>query len=421
MTLAGAASRLSGGTATCLLALVVMGADAEATSYKVTTTADHAPGKCTKGDCTLREATIRANAHDGSDRVRLPGSDRPYRLTRPGADEDAGRKGDLDLGDSMLIQGKSVSRTVIVQRTDDRVFHVDSSAIFGSSAERLTIKGGLVEDGSGGGVLAEGEFFLGKTRIVGNEARNGGGAAAVGGDGRLNVVESTVSGNRAELHGGGVFVSGTNGDDTGIFKSLVEGNRAPQGGGVYHLPGAAGLNVGASTITANQSLGEPTANGGGLFVESLFAGSGSTKMGAVTIASNEAPSGAGSNIHDELATQLENTLIGPDLGGGDSCDLDIDSAGHNLDQGTTCGLDQGTDLEDAEGELKELADNGGPTRTRALKGSSDAIEEGTCPGTIIQSGIDQRGAGRPSVVLGLSCDIGAFERNPTSPPDGADR
>ena len=191
------ASRLSGGTATCLLALVVMGADAEATSYKVTTTADHAPGKCTKGDCTLREATIRANAHDGSDRVRLPGSDRPYRLTRPGADEDAGRKGDLDLGDSMLIQGKSMSRTVIVQRTDDRVFHVDSSAIFGSSAERLTIKGGLVEDGSGGGVLAEGEFFLGKTRIVGNEARNGGGAAAVGGDGRLNVVESTVSGNRA--------------------------------------------------------------------------------------------------------------------------------------------------------------------------------------------------------------------------------
>ena len=100
-------------------------------------------------------------------------------------------------------------------------------------------------------------------------------------------------------------------------------------------------------------------------------------------------------------------MIGPDLGGGDSCDGNVDSAGHNLDQGTTCGLDQGTDLEDADGGLKALADNGGPTKTRGLTAASDALDEGACPGTIIQSGVDQRGEGRPNV-----CDIGAFERDP---------
>jgi hypothetical protein len=48
----------------------------------------------------------------------------------------------------------------------------------------------------------------------------------------------------------------------------------------------------------------------------------------------------------------------------------------------------------------------------ALKASSDALDEGTCPGTLVQFGVDQRGAGRAA-----TCDIGAYERDPTSPPD----
>ncbi len=67
-----------------------------------------------------------------------------------------------------------------------------------------------------------------------------------------------------------------------------------------------------------------------------------------TITANEAPfeSDPGehraANIYSELTTRLENTIIGADLGGAESCDAPLDSVGHNLDQGTTCGLDQAT-------------------------------------------------------------------------------
>ena len=51
-----------------------------------------------------------------------------------------------------------------------------------------------------------------------------------------------------------------------------------------------------------------------------------------------------------------------------------------------------------------LADNGGPTRTRALLAGSPAIDAASatdCPAT------DQRGVARPQ---GAGCDMGSFEK-----------
>jgi CSLREA domain-containing protein len=385
---------------------------AAANRYDVNTTADHAPGKCSKSDCTLREAVIRANAHSGPDRVILPKSDQPFELSRrAGTSDDMGyveRRGDLDLGDQLTVRGKGPKKTVVRQTTRDRAFQVEPGASFGSEISGITITDADGQGVVGGGVLTQGVLFIGRTKIVHNNAAFGGGVAGLGALARLTVSESTVADNRAEATGGGIYLSGTDEVTNGVVRSLVESNRAPQGGGgIYFRPGDANLNVISSTITLNQSLGLPQSNGGGLYTETTASGPGIAKVEQATIASNEAPGGAGAQIHPEIAVQMENSIVGLDLGGGDTCDLPVDSSGHNLDYGTDCGLDQGTDLEGADARLEPLARNGGPTRTRALKASSDAIGEGACPGTILQLGVDQRGEGRPNV-----CDIGAFERDP---------
>jgi hypothetical protein len=53
--------------------------------------------------------------------------------------------------------------------------------------------------------------------------------------------------------------------------------------------------------------------------------------------------------------------------------------------------------------LAPLADNGGPTRTHALRAGSPAIDAGT---NVLPLATDQRGRSRTS---GLATDIGAFE------------
>jgi hypothetical protein len=64
-----------------------------------------------------------------------------------------------------------------------------------------------------------------------------------------------------------------------------------------------------------------------------------------------------------------------------------------------------------------LANNGGPTRTRALVAGSpavDAINDGPCP----PPAKDQRGVSRPQGGNGdggPACDVGLFERRPGTP------
>jgi hypothetical protein len=99
---------------------------------------------------------------------------------------------------------------------------------------------------------------------------------------------------------------------------------------------------------------------------------------------------------------LANTLIEGD------CDLEfgaVVSMGGNLESpGDTCSLADPSDQVDvADPGIAPLADNGGPTLTRALTAESPGIDAGLaahCPST------DQRGVARPQ---GAGCDVGAFE------------
>jgi CSLREA domain-containing protein len=404
--------------ACALLAGAATQSTAAIKKYHVNTRSDHKPGKCTKKDCTLREAVIAANKPAaGGGKVLIPASEEPYKLTRAGADEDAAKKGDLDITDpnGITIHGAGAKKTVIKQTKKDRVFDVPPDMTFPVNFEGVTLTGGDAAGSPGGGILSLSSVSVFESAVRGNKATVGGGIAVEGSDGRLLLTASTVSGNRASVHGGGLEIIDGDAATHTILSSTISANRAPQGGGIYALLGGENLHLVTSTVTLNQSFGDdpPTyAGGGGLYFESTLSGPGIAKIAQSTITSNEgsgaAPTSArAANIYTEKTVQVENTIVALDLGGAPNCQGALDSQGHNLDGGTTCGLDQGTDLETASPDLKDLADNGGLTQTRALKGTSDAIGKGTCPGTLIQRGVDQRGEGRPSV-----CDIGAFERDP---------
>jgi hypothetical protein len=104
----------------------------------------------------------------------------------------------------------------------------------------------------------------------------------------------------------------------------------------------------------------------------------------------------------DYLTRIEGTLI---LG---RCTLEqpVTSSGYNIESpGSTCGLDQGSDLVGASFnslKLGPLQDNGGPTETHALGEDSVAID--VIPADMCEVTEDQRGFPRDSM-----CDVGAFE------------
>jgi uncharacterized repeat protein (TIGR01451 family) len=106
---------------------------------------------------------------------------------------------------------------------------------------------------------------------------------------------------------------------------------------------------------------------------------------------------------------VTNTLVAGNTGGpasGDCMPVSAPTSDHNLSSDTSCNFNDPGSKTGVDPQLGALADNGGPTDTRALAASSPAIDAGTntgCPAT------DQRGVTRPQ---GSSCDIGAFERVP---------
>jgi CSLREA domain-containing protein len=332
-------------------------------TFQVNSTADPGVGGCNAIECTLREAV---NTAGSSDTINVPAGQ--YVLSA----------GELVLSGDR-INGAGARSTFISGNGATRVIRVTSQTAFlESTMTGVTIRDGNgvgVASGTGGGIYVQGgRLALNESHVVGNTAASlGGGIGVVGGQ-ELMMTSTTVAANSVSglgVRGGGVGVSGEN----------------------------AAIGLLNSTVSGNTATGARAAGGGiftGLTPRLVFV--------QATIAGNTAPEGGGIAISGDPNMQISgmnNTLVVGNTGGACAGSLANMTTRYNLVQDSSCTLGGTGDIQGVNAPLDALADNGGPTDTRALPGGSPAINAGSnCQPT------DQRGIARPQ---GGACDIGAFE------------
>jgi hypothetical protein len=136
-----------------LLTLRDAGAVAGMTLTVDTTVDDPAKHQCTPApnDCSLRGAITFANFSAGTDTINLA-NNATYKLTVTGANEDQNATGDLDVMESITINGNN--STIDATGLGDRVIEFYPAAIIGTdSIHEVVIKGGNEIGGGGGGGL----------------------------------------------------------------------------------------------------------------------------------------------------------------------------------------------------------------------------------------------------------------------------
>lgn len=271
-------------------------------------------------------------------------------------------------------------------------------------------------------VGATGNLTLDRLVITGGMTNTGGGIFNSSG-GSLTITNSTISGNRSPLFGGG----GINNEGTATLdKSTVSGNRtgggAGRGGGGIRNSGSGTLTITNSTISGNGAnlRGGGIANVGVLDLNNVtiannrsdFDRSGLGDGGGIS-----ASSGVGS-----ATVTLKNTIIADNFKGGsftggggvpNDCDEGtVTSAGFNLIENNSCTINGNTEgnIIGQDPRLESLTNNSGFTETHALQIASPAIDAGdpAVPG----SGGDGCDLTDQRTALRLPrCDIGAFELN----------
>jgi hypothetical protein len=224
----------------------------------------------------------------------------------------------------------------------------------------------------------------------------------------LRIINSTVYSNTAVYKGGGIYVDA----DVCyhpvpatlmLTDSTVNDNSATRGGGIYLYYTSARLFN--STVSGNHA----SEHGGG--IGTLADWDQPVDLVNCTIYTNTASNkGGGMQLEDTFTVSTKNTIVAGNDAGGVGPDIwgTIQSYDYNLIQNTSGATIQGTTPHNITGInpiLGLLADNGGRTWTHALLAGSPAINAGSCTdiaGDPIT--VDQRGVPRIS-----PCDIGAYE------------
>ncbi|MFO1507652.1 MAG: choice-of-anchor Q domain-containing protein [Lysobacterales bacterium] len=317
----------------------------------------------------------------------------------------------------------------------------------------------------GGAVGANGLYVTDSTIsdssvIAANQGiATGGGAWA----GRMSVVRSTISGNRAsaaagydyfryQTSGGGLYAKmALSMVDSTIANNAVEATNPGQYGSGGGVRGGFGV-IGGTTFSGNTADGSGGAMGGARYLPNqpqqdapanlttilncTFTGNSARAGGAVfaagnivfandTLAANTTTLGGAlmfahvgtANYHYTL--YLDSTIIADNASGADpphAADLAIDPrlmltviGANNLVGAADPAIVLPPDtLVGVDPQLLPLADNGGPTWTMALAPGSPAIDTGSNPDFL---DTDQRGQGYLR-VFGPAADIGAYEAQP---------
>ncbi len=309
--------------------------------------------------CTLREAIIAANtdtasggvagecpAGSGTDTIIVPAG--TYTLTLAGI-EDSALTGDLDITQSVTINGAGVSTIIKQQGTFDRIFEIFSPA-------QVTLTGMQVQSGNdtsgfgGGGIRNHGTLTLSNVLLIANQSDSEGGSlknesgasatlngvsfannTAPAGGAILNIGVMTVTnatfnyntaGNAGAIDNGGIitvtnaiFISNTASINNAgsLFNhpsatatldqvTMAQGTAPTRGGAIENNFGV--MTVMNSALYSNTTTGI----GGGIYSD------GDMTLVNVTLSANSAISatvgqGSGGGIHNENTITLTNTTI----------------------------------------------------------------------------------------------------------------
>ncbi|HEV7670440.1 MAG TPA: choice-of-anchor Q domain-containing protein [Thermoanaerobaculia bacterium] len=407
------------------------------------------------GAGSLRQAILDTNAAAGPDMIDFqPGLLGTIVLT----------SGQLDITDSVTIQGPGATSISVSGNSASRVFYlynpaslldvtisgitIDSGSDgFGAGIvdfdENLTLDGVTLRNNtasiSGGGMAVTGgdmTLTIRNSRITGNIAAGSGGGIYVASAAAVSVENSTIANNTASYVGGGVYsylpygpvdfdqttISGntTAGPGGGVefffsygsssfTGSTVSGNSGIAGGGVFFYLPVEPLTVENCTVSGNQATG---GDGGGIYLYSLY--SGASELRHTTIAGNTAAGSGGGVILVNGAVPMNHMILGdntagadPDLSGGT---FDLSYSLVEAPGGAVINNVVGNVL-NQDPQLGALANNGGTTETQLPAGTSPAVDAGD-PAFAPPPTTDQRGL--PRVANGR-IDMGSVELAPLVP------
>jgi hypothetical protein len=345
---------------------------ARAANITVNDTGDAGPGNCTS-TCTLRDAIT----------VAAPGDTISFSVTGT----ITLTAGQLSISKNLTVNGPVAGNLTVSGNNTSSIFNVSASSVV--TISNLTITGGNAGTGNGGNILNAGNLTLTNDTISNGHAAEGGGIYNTG---VLLVIGSTITGN---------VTTGT-------------GTSDGDGGGVRNTGASSILTLVNSTVTGNTAnLSNIAADGGGLR-NSL----GTVNLISSTIYSNQA-GGNGANLHRGSGTlNIRNSIVGGGSVSGGALGPDvlgkIVSQGYALIQNVTDAIITGnpTNITGRNPSLGALGANGGITATNAELTApfSPAIDTANPTGCLDQNNnpltTDQRGSPRPA---GLRCDIGAYE------------
>jgi len=270
--------------AMAMLTMMPGAAAVHADTYAVNTTADAVDvaignGACATADgtCSLRAAIQEANAHAGADVVTVPAG--VFLLSVLGASEVAGATGDLNVADTLEIDGAGRDSTVVDGLDADRIITSTASSL---TLRDMTLRHGVASTAGGLYPAPFGSTTIERVRFTANRA--GAAGALAQGSGSLTITDSVFDGNIASGGAGAVSFEGTG--TLTITNSTFTGNVAAGGVG-----GAIASDIDGAVALTNCTFSSNFAGGVGGAIEAN--GPSVFSLDGCTFDGNQATSGAG--------------------------------------------------------------------------------------------------------------------------------